>query len=625
MSDIKIFVSHRIDKSSKLLDNPLFVNVRCGAYYDNDESSLLGDDTGDNISEKRKSFCELTVHYWAWKNQKADYYGLCHYRRYLSFAEREYEENKFGVVEYPFIDETYAERFGLIEKVMRKEIEKYDLITNKFIPLEQTGDYESVFDYCKKDVGGYKTKDIDILYDIVNEKYPDDLKYVKDFFEGKENCWYNCFIMNEKLFNQYSEWLFSILFELENRVDISEYTQEQMRMCGVLAERLFGAYINKLIQEGKTKICFRQLTYIKDTSINLLEDSKREYKNIVIPINNISYHLVTVTIQSIIDTKKQSGYRICLLNDGVTESIKIIIDKHFRNISDISIIWIDTSIYIDKYISECPMCDRTNANYFTVFDLFDEYEKIVFLTPGMVVKDDLTELFMMDLNGKCIGATLDLVAISEANNTIGYNQGYTSEYLLDELNLLSKFIFYSTDIMLMDIKKIRNEYSTMSIIELIYLGQYKKVFTDIINRKFVNAIQKIDLEWNGFISDTEDIASWIRVFTPNSMWEEFQKSTKKNKIVNYSRYWPFTNEKGVSECAEFWMIARKTPFYEAIVKLIVSNRENIAGSHVYTRRPRKYDKYISSKTRESILRRYPQGTWRRKVIDIISEIFVIKG
>ena len=32
--DIKIFVSHRIDLDSKVLDNPLFIPVRCGAVFD---------------------------------------------------------------------------------------------------------------------------------------------------------------------------------------------------------------------------------------------------------------------------------------------------------------------------------------------------------------------------------------------------------------------------------------------------------------------------------------------------------------------------------------------------------------------------------------------------------------
>ena len=74
MSDIKIFVSHRIDMDSELVDNPLFVPIRCGAVLDNrNDVTMLGDDTGKNISEKRMTFNEFTVLYWAWKNVSADY------------------------------------------------------------------------------------------------------------------------------------------------------------------------------------------------------------------------------------------------------------------------------------------------------------------------------------------------------------------------------------------------------------------------------------------------------------------------------------------------------------------------------------------------------------------------
>ena len=34
MSDIKIFVSHRIDLNSEIIQNPLYIPVRCGAVFD---------------------------------------------------------------------------------------------------------------------------------------------------------------------------------------------------------------------------------------------------------------------------------------------------------------------------------------------------------------------------------------------------------------------------------------------------------------------------------------------------------------------------------------------------------------------------------------------------------------
>lgn len=44
---------------------------------------IFHDDTGDNISCKKRCYCELTAQYWTWKNIQADYYGFFHYCRYL--------------------------------------------------------------------------------------------------------------------------------------------------------------------------------------------------------------------------------------------------------------------------------------------------------------------------------------------------------------------------------------------------------------------------------------------------------------------------------------------------------------------------------------------------------------
>ena len=69
MSDnVKIFLSYH--KPSVLLKNEVFQPIHVGrALQKADKKSwtfknLIGDDTGDNISERNPNYCELTAQYW---------------------------------------------------------------------------------------------------------------------------------------------------------------------------------------------------------------------------------------------------------------------------------------------------------------------------------------------------------------------------------------------------------------------------------------------------------------------------------------------------------------------------------------------------------------------------------
>ena len=76
--DIKIIVATH--KKYWMPSDDIYLPVHVGKKGKTD-LGYQGDDTGDNISDKNTNYCELTGLYWAWKNLKADYKGLAHYRR----------------------------------------------------------------------------------------------------------------------------------------------------------------------------------------------------------------------------------------------------------------------------------------------------------------------------------------------------------------------------------------------------------------------------------------------------------------------------------------------------------------------------------------------------------------
>ena len=54
---------------------------------------------------------------------------------------------------------------------------------------------------------------------------------------------FNMMIMKREIFDDYCTWLFDILSELENRLDISAYSDYNKRIYGFISERLLDVFL----------------------------------------------------------------------------------------------------------------------------------------------------------------------------------------------------------------------------------------------------------------------------------------------------------------------------------------------------------------------------------------------
>ena len=84
---------------------------------------------------------------------------------------------------------------------------------------------------------------LDAAEQIIAEKYPE---YSAAFTKVCNRTWahmFNMFVMRRDLFDQYCEWMFSILEEIEHRVDISNYDTYEARIYGFVSEILLDVWI----------------------------------------------------------------------------------------------------------------------------------------------------------------------------------------------------------------------------------------------------------------------------------------------------------------------------------------------------------------------------------------------
>ena len=171
--------------------------------------SVWHDDEGDNISPRNADFSEMTVAYWAWKNRKADYMGLCHYRRVLALS-----------------DEDYA-------KIIANDV---DVVLG--LPYVCAGD--ASFQYSRY----IADEDMRLLYSVLTNE---EETWLREELSRPYLYNHNLFLAKCEIFADYCEHIFSILGRVEEKE--SQRAWRNDRHMGYLAEILTSAYFTSRANE----------------------------------------------------------------------------------------------------------------------------------------------------------------------------------------------------------------------------------------------------------------------------------------------------------------------------------------------------------------------------------------
>lgn len=203
------------------------------------------DNTGDNISALNYCLGTQTGLYWAWKHVDADYIGLVHYRRH--FVSR--KANKDDMLSSVITGEQ-----------LQPMLEKYRV----FVPKKRHYYIESVYSHYAHTLDGSQ---LDLTRQIIAEKSPEYLNAFDAVMKRTSAYIFNMMILPKELMHDYCSWLFSILLEVEQRVDKTGMTDFEKRFCGRISERLFNVWLEYNIQNGKLgKSEIKELPYTEDVN-----------------------------------------------------------------------------------------------------------------------------------------------------------------------------------------------------------------------------------------------------------------------------------------------------------------------------------------------------------------------
>ena len=77
--------------------------IQAGAALSEKSIAEIKDNTGVNISEKNRMYCEMSAVYWIWKNTKHDWIGIEHYRRHLLVKPEMLKDDIDVIMPLPYI------------------------------------------------------------------------------------------------------------------------------------------------------------------------------------------------------------------------------------------------------------------------------------------------------------------------------------------------------------------------------------------------------------------------------------------------------------------------------------------------------------------------------------------
>ena len=543
--------------------------------------NMIGDNTGENISHLNRTLNELTSMYWAWKNYdklgNPDYIGFMHYRRHLNFnTEKKYKENEWGLIDNDYIDENYINDYHLKADDIKEVACKYDiLVADKW--NVNNAKSKNNYEHYKRN---HQIEYYDNALQLLEEKYPEYKEDIQNYNSSKYGYYTNVFIMKKEIFFNYSKWLFDIILQLQERY-ISYKNYKEARALAIASEWLFGIYLFNLRRTSNYKIAQLQRTFVHNLDIAI--DFYPKFENgvsICFASDNNYAPYLAVTIKSLIENAdKNKNYEIYILEDNIELEAK----NKILSMSDnrIFIKFININIYINKKLKDKLFVDRhlSISTYyrFLIPRIFKYFEKILWLDSDLIIFENISEIYDIELGSYMIGACKD----SEIFRRIEYEDGAKIkngwiDYFKYTIPLDNPKNYFQAGILLFNIKiMLENDLESEFIRCINRFENPKNHDQDILNYICQNKVKYFDMSWN---------VLWAIPFYFNPL-DVFPKDYAKEYINSYN------NPKIMHYCGEtkpwinpnypksnlWWKYAKMTDFYEEIIYI---NTQKITNNNI---------------------------------------------
>ena len=291
---------------------------------------------------------------------------------------------------------------------------------------------------------------------------------------------------------------------------------------------------------------------------------------IVCSANNHYAAYLGVMLRSLVDNAgRQNNYDIVVLHTDLSPSNqrKILSLTMAENISirflDVSTLTCQHRFFVNSYFSM--------ETYFRLFipQIFQAYEKILYLDADIIIQSDVAELCRMELGCHLIAATRNISTAVHAgrDNTI-INGVVWKDYLRDTLMMGTGDVlgYFQAGVTLFNIARMLAEDTQTKLLTKAAADNHVLVDQDVLNSVCYGRVHFFTQQWNlhNNFNEEKNNLNYLDPL-PANIREDYLAARRHPFIIHYAG----PNKPWMSPSPEFhdiwWSFARRTPFYEEIL------------------------------------------------------------
>lgn len=574
---VKILVCYH--KPATLVKSEIFVPIHAGraqAGFGKDgyirdadlewlHDHMIGDNTGDHISEKTLTYSELTALYWAWKNYdelgNPDYIGLMHYRRIIAFNEK---KQTYNFIHTPFLSEEFISTHLNSESILRS-LGQHDIILYK--QISGLGLTE-----------GEKTRrkwDYELQLFLEHSPLPSDI--CNDYLNRKWAARSNLMVMKRDMFFEYCSFLFSTLDKIEPFIDKKvQYYKARDRVYGRIGEWALGMWAYYKEKKHHASVKYLPAYLFEDTSIKSPVLPAFPERNIAIcsACDNNYVLPIAVMIKSLQEhASPDFNYDLIILDNGLSEKniskLKSLSTPPAANFS-LRFYKMHPHMY-DKKLTKRGHRSATAYCKLFVPGILKNYDKALYLDADTLVLADVAALFSIDINDKWVGAALDYSIMGQLRNTNNCASKLSLDYIgLDD----ALFQYVNAGVLLLNLAELRKNSVDSKWEATAASHDYENMERDVLNQHILGHVHFLDTAWN--VPHNMKGISYL----PRENYAQFTSVDRlAPKIIHYATSDKPWKNPSADMAHHWWSHARTLPFYEEIVyKYLKAAAKNLAAT-----------------------------------------------